>query len=341
MDRRRSRRDLFRIGRAKSSPEPLQLLRVGRPAMGTRFEILFPSVFRELIESTHRALDEVRRLEALMTYFDASSQVSQLNREAFHDAVRVDPELFEILRVGMQLWESTGGAFDLAAGALWRCWGFHQKRVEIPSSEALSEALANSGFQSVALNEVDRTVRFAQPELEVNLGSIGKGFALDRAGAILQNSGLENALLHSGHSSILALGSPASDGAGWSVSVRKPLREETDLLLLRLKDLAMGTSGVEEQYFEIDGKRYGHILDPRSGQPATNNLSATAISAEATSADALATAFFVMSVQEVEDYCRRNPSLGAILVPVPERVREMEVLTFGIAADCIEEMMLD
>jgi FAD:protein FMN transferase len=347
MERRKSRRDLFRLGRTSPPPRDFEVLRLGRPAMGTRFEILMPTRHRRWVKHAQLALDEIRRLEELMTYFKPTSQVSQINRDAFERPVVVEAELFDLLRRGCDLWRETGGAFDVAAGALWRCWGFHRRLGRVPASEDIRRALDRSGAQHVEFDPDTRSVRFRKPGLEINLGSLGKGFALDRAAGILQNAGLEEALIHAGNSSFLAWGDPASDDSGWRISVRHPARRGADCLFLRLRDLGMGTSGIGEQYFEIGGQRYGHILDPRDGQPAMRYLSVTVLAREATRADALSTAFFAMSPTEVQLLCERYPDVGAVLIPTPAppfsttEDKPLEMLRFGALDRRIERVALD
>jgi thiamine biosynthesis lipoprotein len=337
----RSRRDFFRLGKPPEPAPDLYLLNLGRRAMGSRVEIVFPAEYRSLVEEVQRAMDEVRRLEGLMSYFDPGSRISQINRDGAECPVPVEPELFLLLNRCRELWEWTGGAFDAAAGALWRCWGFHRREGRLPPAEDLADARLRSGFHLVELDDVNRQVSLDRPGVELNLGSIGKGFALDRAGAMLQNAGFERVLLNAGSSSVLAIGRPSQDVAGWRVSVRHPVRLESNLLTLRLENLGMGTSGIEEQYFELDGRRYGHIIDPRSGESVLNHLSTTAIAPDAATADGLATAFFVMQMDEIERFCQSHSDVGAIVARSAGEGGRVEILSFGCATDCIEKVNLD
>lgn len=341
VDEAKSRRDFFRLGKPAPIPRDLHLLRVGRPAMATRFEILFPANLRSLIEAAHQALDEVRRLEGMMSYFDASSRISELNRDAARRPVVVEPELFGLLERSRQIWVDTEGAFDVAAGAVWSCWGFHRREGRVPDREEIEAALARSGSDGVQLHPEEHSVRFLKDGLEINLGSIGKGFALDRSAVILQNAGFEHALLHAGNSSFLAWGDPGSSGAGWRVSVRHPFDKEADLLLVDLKGVGMATSGVGEQYFEKNGRRYGHILDPRKGIPVLHHLIVTTFAPDAAWADALSTAFFVMTPKEIDRYCSRHPEVGAVVVPAPAEGEPLRVTTFGTAESFLGRVILD
>lgn len=299
----------------RRTPEPadLDLLSLSRPAMGTRFEVLFPRELRRLSGEVHRALDEVRRLENILSYFQPSSETSRLNREASEGPVEVGPEMWELLQISSRLHRETGGAFDPACGALWRCWGFHRRGGRIPPTDELERARECSGFDHVELLE-GRRVRFGRAGLELNFGSIGKGFALDRAAAILQNAGLATALLHSGNSSFQGLGNPGVGHRGWTVGIRHPVEMDRDCARVRLSGLGMGTSGISEQSFEVDGKKYGHILDPRTGWPKDRYASATVLARSAAEADALATACFNSELSEIRELAGRL-ELGVVVVP--------------------------
>ncbi len=309
--------------------------------MGGRIEVVFPPEYRPQIEDVQRALDEVRRLEGLMSYFDPVSRITQINRDGAECPIPVEPELFGLLTRCRELWEETGGAFDAAAGSLWRCWGFHRRQGQPPPPDELDGARHRSGFHLVVLDDSSRCASLDRPGVELNLGSIGKGFALDRAGSMLQNAGFERVLLNAGSSSVLACGHPSHDGAGWRVGVRHPIRLESNLLTLRLENLGMATSGIEEQYFEVDGRRYGHIIDPRSGEPVMHHLSTTALAPDAATADGLATAFFVMTLDEIERYCGSHPDVGAVVARASGEGDRVEIISFGCAARCIEKVSVD
>ena len=313
------------------------LLRAGRAAMACRFEIFFGSGDRLKVMAAHRALDEVARLERQMTVFSEESEISSINRSAHQASVTVEPGLLQLLRLGCDLSRKTGGAFDMTAGPLWRCWGFAQRQGQVPTQEALNRALDSVGSQLLELEEESQFVRFHHADLELNLGGIGKGYALDRASALLRDKGLSNALLHAGHSSILALGKAPGPqaGGGWKLSLRHPLQRTQSLAQIKLRDRAMATSGVGEQSFRVEGKRYGHVLDPRTGYPTEKNLSATAFARTAAEADALSTAFLVMDLEEVREYCHNDPGVGALLVPASGS-GEIEVHRLGLNPSDVE-----
>ncbi|HEV8254058.1 MAG TPA: FAD:protein FMN transferase, partial [Vicinamibacteria bacterium] len=176
--------------------------------------------------------------------------------------------------------------------------------------EEIARAQACVGMDGIDLD--DGTVRFRRPGMELNLGAIGKGWALDRVGAGLRRRGVRHALLSAGGSSILALG---GRGGGWVVDLRSPQVRRERLLRLRLRDAALGASGAGEQYVDVDGKRYGHVLDPRTGWPAGGLINAAVIASDAAVADALSTAFLVGGIDLAERYCAAHAGVLALLTP--------------------------
>jgi thiamine biosynthesis lipoprotein len=180
----------------------------------------------------------------------------------------------------------------------------------VPEPAALEAARASAGMHLVTLDPAQRAVGFARPGVELNLGSIGKGYALDRMGAKLRRLGVTRALLSAGGSSMLAIG---ADRAGWPVQISSRLRSGVRIARVRLRDAAMGTSGAGEQFLLADGRRYGHVLDPRTGWPATGVLSATVMTPDAAAADALATAFLVGGPALAARYCEDHGDVLAIL----------------------------
>jgi thiamine biosynthesis lipoprotein len=230
--------------------------------------------------------------------------------------VPVEPRLLEILRLAQRIHAETAGAYDITSTPLWRAWGFARREGRVPTPEQLAEARRYVGGKFVEIDPQARTVRFLQPGMELNLGSIGKGYALDRAAERLLAAGVGDFLLHGGQSSVLARGSRRSGTGrdGWTVGIHDPLRRGRRIGRLRLRDRALGTSGSANQSFRHGGRRYAHILDPRTGWPAEGVWSATVLAPTAAEADALSTAFFVMGADAAFRYCRTRPELAAVLV---------------------------
>ena len=296
-----------------------QLVRVHRVAMACRFEVMLESDDAREVAAARRALDEADRLEAMLTVFRETSEVVHLNRVAGHEDVRVSPELFELLQMSERLSEETGGAFDVTSNPLSRCWGFLRREGRVPDDAALAEARSCVGMRKVTLDVDRQAVRFDRPGVEVNFGSIGKGYAMDRMAALLRGAGVRRALLSAGSSSVAAIG---GRGQGWPVDLR-PRRARAPVARVLLRDGAVGSSGAGEQYFEIEGTRYGHVIDPRTGWPASGVLGVSVVTREAAVADALSTALLVEGPGLAESYCATHPDTLVVLVRESEPERPL------------------
>lgn len=267
---------------------------ITRRAMATEFGVVLPGENRAAIEVAVDALDDLGRLEALMSIYQPASQIGELNRMAGIRPVRVATEIIEILLRGKAIWELTGGAFDITAGPLVRCWGFTQRRGRKPAAEEIEVARSLVGSERLQVDPVGQSAFLVDLSMEINLGGIGKGFALDRIAARLLDRGVEDFLIYGGRSSVVARGSDQDDRElGWGVGIEHPLRPGVRLGQFRLRDQALATSGSGKQFFHVNGKRQGHVLDPRTGYPAGDMLSISVVTASGMDADALSTACFV------------------------------------------------
>lgn len=320
------------------------MVHVARPAMAAQFELFFNAGQYETdLETALEALDLVESLEGQMTYFRQTSAISRVNRLAADGPVEVEPWLFELLESALKLSDATGGAFDITASPLWEVWGFSRRAGRIPSEAELEEARQAVGSHWVELDRNARTVRFHKRGVRLNLGSIGKGYALDRVAGFLMEKGIGDYLLHGGQSSVLARGTrfglrapdtqDTPGTAGWQVGIRHPLRCRDRLAEIRLRDQSLATSGTGSQYFWSGGKRYGHILDPRTGRPAEDLLSATVLAPEAALSDALATAMFVLGPGPALEFCSSRPDLGVVLVCPAMHGAGIELKTSGLSGN--------
>ncbi|MBI3839608.1 MAG: FAD:protein FMN transferase [Planctomycetia bacterium] len=309
------------------------LVQLARRAMACKFEVfLNAGQYQRDTEAALAALDLVDRVEGQLSVFRNQSEISRLNRLAAHGPVVVEPRLFALIDQAVQLHAATHGAYDITSGPLSRAWGFMRRSGSIPDAETLAAARDCVGSQYLKLDRADNSVHFLRPGLEINLGSIGKGYALDRCGELLAAEGIHDFLLHGGNSSVLARGAHGSlpSDQGWSVGVRNPLRPDRRLGELRLNDRALATSGSGTQFFIHDGRRYGHILDPRSGWPAEGVLSVTVLAPTAAEADALSTAFYVLGPQLSQDYCAAHPQVAAVMFCPGTRQRSLDRHFFGL-----------
>jgi len=293
-------------------PASGDLIRLGRRAMGCRFEVILPAADAPL-EAAREALDLVDDLEQQMTIYREDSEISAINRSAARGPVSVEPRLFALLQLAARLGDETGGAFDITAGPLSRLWREGREPGTPPAADEIAAVMSRVGMARVRLDGASQTIAFGRDGVELDLGAIGKGYALDRVAELLAARGVRAALVHGGQSSVLAIGRPPWDDA-WTLDVQHPLRPGETIAALRLRDRAMGTSAVGD-FCVVEGGGRGHLLDPRTGRPAEGPLGATALASTAAEADALATAFCVMCVEETRAYCARHPGVGVLLVP--------------------------
>lgn len=297
-----------------TAPREIAVVRLSRRAMATGWEIVLPWERETAPEPIARDMYELLdRLESQLTVYRDDSEVSRFNRQAARGPVKVEPGLFELLRLVEQIHGETDGCFDAATGALIKAWGFFKGPRAVPSSTRLAQTIW--GWKHIELRD-DRTLKYSIPGVEINLGSIGKGYALDRLGERLARRWkIRTALLHGGSSSLYAIGDPHGNGRGWVVDIRHPWQRDRVMHRVELRNQALGTSAATFQYIEHEGRKLGHVLDPRNGWPASGIASASVIAPTAAQADALSTAFYVGGVELARRYCSEHNGVTAVLLP--------------------------
>ena len=301
--------------------------------MACQFEVIVnQGQDKQAAELAIEALDLVDALEDQLSVYRDQSEISQINRTAGVAPVDVESGLFSLLELCVELYAASNGAFDITSTPLSKLWGFFHRQGRMPSAADIQQTLSHVGTCHLHLDSSDESLFFQRPGLEVNLNGIGKGYALDRCGEFLSEQGIENYILHGGKSSVLAKGCRAEEAprtSGWIVAVKHPLRPNDQLLEIDLHEQALGTSGSATQAFHYRGKRYGHILDPRTGWPVADMLSATVMAPSAAKADALSTAFYVLGIDGSLDYCRADSDVSAVIVCPGSRTGGIEVHTLG------------
>ncbi len=303
------------LAAARPAPAPIAAtghwLRVHRRAMACRFDITLDARHACFIPAAQAALNQIDAIEAQLTAFRESSELSHINRQAARERVCCSASLFDLLARCQALTAATEGAFDITSTPLSRCWGFLRRQGRLPSAIEIQSACAIVGMRHVSLDPVQRRVGFGVPGVELNLGAIGKGYALDCVARSLHRAGVRHALLSAGQSSLLAMG---GRDRGWAIDLVSP-RREWPLARVWLRNAALGTSGAGTQFVTVGGRRYGHVLDPRTGWPADGVLSATVIGQSAADADALSTAFLVAGPSLADRYCQRHSDILVLITP--------------------------
>ena len=307
-----------------------------KSAMACQFELLFNlHQYPQAAAVAMKAFELIDQLESRLTVYREDSEVSQLNNSSRGVPVPISPPLQEILRLAEVLSIETNGAFDITASLLTRLWGFDRRAGNLPTQAQIQNSLAAVDYTHVQLDTSASKVALLN-DCQINLGGIGKGFALDEVAQFMEQEQINHWILHGGQSSVLAHGDnfqTETQDNGWSVGLSHPTLPNYRLGQVTLRNQALGTSGTARQSFVHQGKRYGHIIDPRTGWPTSHCLSTTVVCSSAATCDALATAFFVMQPEDVEAYCRKHTDVGAILV-LPgddqEGLQKVELIWFNL-----------
>lgn len=262
------------------------------------------------------ALDEMQRVDGLLSNYRPDTELSRMNSAAPKAPFRASPELYDFVRRSRAYFDETLGTFDPTMGPVVRAWGFFTPRPARPTPEAAAIARARSGFDKVHLDDAVRSVSYAVEGLEFDPGGIGKGYAADRAVSVLRQFGISSALVSAGGSTLYGLGHPP-DREGWRIAVRDPSTAAASLRVVLLRDNALSTSGTSEKFVDIEGHRYSHIIDPRTGEPADGMCQVTLITPTATDSDALTKAAFMLSRESLTKVLARRAGVHVLRVEGP------------------------
>ena len=306
---------LLQTGCGLAQPKSLLLFHDVHPAMGSEFTIDLYAPDQETAQQWMQiSFDEVDRIEALLSNYRPTSEFSRISREAGSHTVTTDPETYAFLSTAIDWSRRSNGAFDITVGPLMRAWGFFFNHGRIPSQAELDALRKQIGWQNVSLDPATRTVSFTNhANMELDPGGIGKGYAVDRIVALLQQQHVTAALISAGTSTIYAMGEPPGT-PGWLVHIPDPAHDGKILTTVALVDTSLSTSGCTEKFFIKDGHRYCHIMDPNTMRPVENLLQTTIIAPSATDSDALSTATFVMGPEASASLLRSCPHSAGVFV---------------------------
>jgi FAD:protein FMN transferase len=260
-------------------------------------------------------MTEMHRIDELMSHYKPGSELSQINLRAAHEPVRVDQELFDLLKLSLHFSQITDGAFDITYAGVGHLYDY--RRHTRPTEAEIRAALPTVNWRNLILDADKLTVRFAMPGMRIDVGGIGKGYAVDRCIGILQSLGVTHAIVTAGGDSRI-IGD--RDGRPWVVGIRHPDDPNKVVTRLPLVDTAMSTSGDYYRYFDEGGVRYHHIIDPRTGHSASRVRSATILGPTATETDGLSKTAFVLGAQKTLELINRMPKFDAIFITPEGRV---------------------
>lgn len=275
-----------------------------RRIMGTFCEVqVYHAEAEVAIRAIAAALDEMQRVERLLSNYDPNSELSLMNRGAATMPFRASEELFAFVKRSRDYFTETAGTFDPTVGPLVRAWGFFSSSPARPTDAAVASAQARSGFDKVRLDGAARMVSYAEPGLEFDPGGIGKGYAVEMAVRTLRRAGITSAMVSAGGSTIYAIGHPPGRKA-WRLGIGDPATVERPIRYVLLRDAAVSTSGVSRKSVEDGGHRYSHVFDPRTGQPVEGMCQVSIVTPNPTDSDALTKAAFILGREAVLDLFR-------------------------------------
>ena len=281
--------------------------------MGSRFEITVVAHNKTQADyHIDQAVAEISRIEKLISSWDPASETSEVNRQAGIQPIKVSAELFELISRCIELSKLTDGAFDISYASMDRLWKFDGSMKELPSAQEIKASVARVGYQKILVDEVSQTIFLRENGMKIGFGAIGKGYAADMAKDLLLREGVVAGIINAAGD--MSSWGTQPGGKPWQVAITNPMDKTKSFGLLPMGEGAVVTSGDYEKFVRFNGKRYSHIMDPRTGYPATGIISATVFAPKAELADALSTAVFVMGIETGLDRINQLEGIECIIV---------------------------
>lgn len=290
-----------------------QLFKKKQSLLGSPFEITV--IAKDSIEGNYfnnLAISEVKRIENLISDWIPSSQISKVNQNAGISPVKVDIEVFELVERAVKISKLTSGAFDISYASMDKIWKFDGSMKEMPSKEVIKKSVEKVGYQNIILDPNEQTIFLKNKGMKLGLGGIGQGYIADKIKYILQEKGCQSGLVNV--SGDINTWGKQLDGNSWTVGIVNPMNKNKVFATFPLDDSAVETSGSYEKYVSFNGKRYSHIIDPRTGYPATGIISVSVFAKQTEIADALATGIFVLGVEVGIDLVNQLKGIECIIV---------------------------
>lgn len=299
--------------------------------MGSRFDITIVAKDKHLANDyIDLAIEEISRIERLISSWDPNSQTSEINRNAGVKAVKVDAELFDLIERALHISTITQGAFDISYASMDKVWFFDGTMTQKPTEEAIAYSVSKVGYKNVILNKEEQSIFLQQEGMKIGFGAIGKGYAADKVRTMLKSQGVPAGIINA--SGDLTTWGKQPNGTDWLVGISNPLNHDKVFSWFPVVNAAVATSGNYEKFVEFDGVKYSHIIDPRTGYPARGLVSVTIFAQSAELCDALATSVFVSGIETgmntinqlkgvecvlVDDQNKIHTSKNIVLNPIP------------------------
>ena len=279
--------------------------RFSHEAMATTFEVIIVHEDeRYASQAAVAAFDEVDRLERELSRFIENSDIARINSMGANQPLQIGLDTFECLKIAVRIYAETNGAFDITIGTLLKCWRNEDGTPRDPSPKEIDLARLHTGTNLLQLDEAEHTVKLSASPIQIDLGGIGKGYAVDRVAELLRDWSIDVALISGGYSSVLALDAPPGK-KGWPLTLTNPAGRKEILARPFLQKGALSGSGVQKG---------GHIIDPRTARAVEGRRAAWSSAPDAATADALSTAFMIMGLDEIKQYCRLHPNTLAMVI---------------------------
>ncbi len=297
-----------------------QVFKQSMKLMGNRFEISVVTDDEEWANARiDEAVSEIKRIEKLLTTFDENSQTNLINQQAGIEAVKVDREVFNIIQRSLRISQLTQGAFDITYGSIdKKLWNFDQNMKSLPDPNTAKQLVRLINYRNVILDETNSTVFLKEKGMRIGFGGIGKGYAAECAKKIMQEKGVSSGIVNA--SGDLTAWGYQPDGKPWTIGIANPDKTGQAFSHLEITDMAVATSGNYEKFVMIDGKKYSHTINPKTGLPVTGIKSVTIISPNAEIADAMATPVMIMGISVGIDMVNQVKGLGCILIDDNNRI---------------------
>lgn len=289
--------------------------------MGSRFDITIVAGDTVTVEKNiNLVIDEIIRIENLISEWKPSSQVSEVNRNAGIKPVKVDKELFDLTKRALFFSEITNGAFDISIAAMDKIWKFDDSMEELPSRESLLKAIEKVGYKNIELNETENTIFLKLPGMKIGFGATGKGYAADQGRLLMQKLNVKAGIVNA--SGDMATWGTQPDNTPWRIGIINPMNAKKSLKILEVNNAAITTSGDYEKYVEFNEKRYSHIINPKTGMPASGLISVTVIGENAETANGLSTSIMLLGHKKGLELLRNFPDYACLILTDKGKVRK-------------------
>lgn len=289
--------------------------------MGSQFDItIVANDSASATKSINLVIDEIVRIENLISEWKSSSQISEVNRNAGIKPIKVDKEVFNLTKQALFFSEITNGAFDISIAAMDKIWKFDGSMEELPSKEMISKAIEKVGYKNIELNELNSTIFLKLPGMKIGFGATGKGYAADRGKFLMQQLNIVGGIVNA--SGDMATWGTQANKLPWRIGVNNPFKPYKSLKILEVTNAAITTSGDYQKYVEFNGKRYSHIINPKTGMPATGLISVTVIGENAEMANGFSTSIMVLGYKEGLKLLKNYPKYACLVLTDKGKIKK-------------------